>query len=135
MFGREGPEVPADQANAAFARLIGRRYRGDELDALDTPLNAKKIVMPIYPPELYERNLVGNIILRVSVNEVGIADASVITGSADRLFVAAGLDAVRQWRFDPPMRGGRPTTVSFPIRLLFMTAEEKRRLTGGSPGR
>lgn len=95
------PSVPAAPAGArtAASALPGNRA-------------------PQYPAQALRRGEAGTVRIRVEVSESGEAgNVEVAEGSGSRLLDRAALAAVRQWRFRPATRGGRPVadTVIVPI--------------------
>ncbi|WP_141233490.1 energy transducer TonB, partial [Lysobacter antibioticus] len=73
---------------------------------------------PQYPAQALRRGEAGTVRIRVEVTESGdVGSLEVAEGSGSRLLDRAALAAVRQWRFRPATRGGRPVadTVIVPI--------------------
>lgn len=64
---------------------------------------------PDYPPFLQARGVQGLVVLRVYVTADGrAASVSVLRSSGSRGLDASAVAAVRNWRFVPATRGGRP---------------------------
>ena len=54
------------------------------------------------------------------VNQSGLVeDVHVVASEPKDMWDSAALQAVEQWRFEPPMRDGKPTTQVTKVRLRF----------------
>lgn len=68
-------------------------------------------VDPVYPREAEEKNLSGNVLLKVGISESGnVETAQVVSG--DAVLANAAVIAANQWKFKPFLRDGRPTKIS-----------------------
>jgi TonB family protein len=78
-------------------------------------------VKPKYPETAKRRRVQGTVKVRVLVSETGkVLDAKVISspdpmGSLDR----AALEAVREWKFKPGQRGGKPVQMYYDVQMAF----------------
>lgn len=71
---------------------------------------------PDYPDSARRRRIGGTVLVRIAVDEVGIAAAcEVLAGSGCAALDAAALDAARRWRFD---HGPGAVEVPFTFRVL-----------------
>ncbi len=78
-------------------------------------------VKPKYTPEAMEARIQGSIWLAVVVLETGNVGDVTITQSLDKQY---GLDdeavkTVKQWRFKPGMKDGKPVAVQVEIEMTF----------------
>ena len=76
--------------------------------------------LPEYPRAALRSGEEGNLLLNIAVDARGVpTDVQVVqrTGTRDRSFDRAAIEAARQWRFDPAMRGGKavPSSVQLPV--------------------
>ncbi|HYW78109.1 MAG TPA: energy transducer TonB [Thermoguttaceae bacterium] len=77
---------------------------------------------PTYPAHAARERLEGTTLLRVRITAEGtVAELELISTSGHSVLDAAAVRAVRTWRFQPAMRGGRPaaTTVRLPVRFAL----------------
>ena len=78
-------------------------------------------VPPRYPESARRMNFRGNVSLRIrvksdgTVGEIGVLEVS-RTGAG---FEQAAMDAVKQWRYQPATRGGKPEDATLTVRLAF----------------
>ena len=74
---------------------------------LDQALTPRHTVAPRYPETL--RTPAGSrIVLDFFVDETGRVRMPVLHAGDDHVLAQAATDALLEWRFDPPTRGGRP---------------------------
>ena len=75
---------------------------------------------PRYPSQARRRRESGTVLVRVDVGPNGVPTAtSVVQSSQSRWLDKAALDAVRRWRFEPAMAGGRPAVASVVVPIEF----------------
>lgn len=79
-----------------------------ELDRIPTPLNA---VAPPYPSELYDRGERGQVTVDFYIDETGRVRIPSVVDAGENIFAPFAVAAVRQWKFEPPTRRGRPVLV------------------------
>jgi TonB family protein len=75
-------------------------------------------VEPQYPKSAIEQHIQGGIVLDIDVNQSG-AVQGVYPVSGHPLLTTAAIDAVRQWRFRPYLRDGKPMNFETRITLNF----------------
>jgi protein TonB len=112
---------------AAYHRLYQELRRSETGDHQDDPRNAgPKLtvrVPPKYPKDADRYAVEGTVLLLAIIEEDGsVGSVSVISATATRheslylpQFEQAALDAVRQWRYEPARRDGKPE--AFPITI------------------
>ena len=77
-----------------------------------------KHVAPVYPPDAMAAGKEGMVILDVTIGK----DGSVVGAKVLRqfpMFEAAGLDAVRQWKYTPSTLNGEPVEVLIVVTIHF----------------
>ncbi len=75
---------------------------------------------PVYPEQARRRGEQGRVLLRVSVNASGMAaGVSLAASSGSASLDAAALAAVREWRFVPATRNGRPVPATAEVPVQF----------------
>jgi TonB family protein len=81
------------------------------------------MIKPVYPAEELKRGIEGEVTVELFVNEGGwVENAWVMMATGSSSFEAASLDAVRRFRFKPPIVEGKPSSmwISFQIRFRIM---------------
>ncbi len=77
---------------------------------------------PIYPPDDLRARVRGVVVLRVLVSETGAPLEIVVLERARGHLTEAAVEAVRSWRFEPAVQGGRTTLawtiVKFPFEAI-----------------
>jgi len=80
-------------------------------------------VQPAYPAEVGDTRLSGNVVIEFTVDEEGrVQDMRVVT-STHRAFEKAALAALREWRFEPGVRNGRPVKTKIRLPIAFNSEE------------
>lgn len=82
------------------------------------------MVKPEYPPDELDRGVEGDVTLEILVDDVGMVEGAwVLAANGPPSFESASLDAVRQFRFKPPIIEGRPSEmwIRFQIRFRIMS--------------
>jgi TonB family protein len=83
-----------------------------------TKLEPIKIVKAVYPEAAKAEKLEGRVIVKAVISETGDVDSvEVVTGNA--VLAAAALDAVKQWKFKPFIKGGKPIRISVKLPCDF----------------
>ena len=85
-----------------------------KLDSAPTPLHA---VQPAYPSELYDRHTTGTVMVDFYVDETGTVRMPSVVDSDQSVFAPFAVAAIRQWKFEPPTRKGRPVLIH--VQQLF----------------
>ena len=75
---------------------------------LDKPLKPISTPFPEYPSSLRNEGIVGKVRVRFIVESNGTVSNPVVLGSPPAELVAITLHSIMQWRFEPPLRGGKP---------------------------
>lgn len=79
-----------------------------------------KTVTPTFPAEAKKRNVSGWVEVVFTVNPEGkVENAKVQDSEPKQVFDFAALQAIEQWRFEPPMRNGKPVSQMSKIKLRF----------------
>ncbi|MBJ6977935.1 energy transducer TonB [Luteimonas sp. MC1895] len=77
-------------------------------------------VEPEYPVEAYRRREEGTVLVGANVGADGRpASVEVIRRSGSRALDQAAVDAVRQWTFEPAVRGGRTVAADVQVPVTF----------------
>ena len=79
-------------------------------DAVPRPLAGNG--QPEYPPDAFDRRQEGTVVLHILVSEKGIAEkVTVAKSSGVKSLDNSAVKAVRDWKFQPAMRNGKPTAL------------------------
>ncbi|MBE0460062.1 MAG: energy transducer TonB [Candidatus Aminicenantes bacterium] len=78
-----------------------------------------KRVSPIYPEEAREAKIQGVVILSARTDEKGNVEAVQVLKSVDPLLDQAAIDTVKQWKYEPFIKDGKPHKVVFTITVVF----------------
>ncbi|GAB3505860.1 energy transducer TonB [Pseudoxanthomonas daejeonensis] len=100
------------------SRAIAEHARPVIADRAPLPLAGNPL--PEYPRSALRAGEEGAVVVRIAVDAQGVpGDVQVVerTGTRDRSFDRAAIEAARQWRFQPAMRDGKavPATVQLPV--------------------
>src|SRR5919202_1526641 len=105
-----------DQAQKGVIALSG----GPRPDSLPVMLNDRPPFL--YPPELYDKKVQGNVTLRVFIDSTGVISpdsTSVATSSGYPALDSAAVKGTEQLRFAPAKKGNRPMGVAVLLPVYF----------------
>ena len=110
----------------AYVRFVElRRARSDTTysalaDGMPKPVAT---VIPLYPVELRASGTTGDVTVRFIVGTDGtVADCSVVQSDHPALSAAA-VEAVKQWRFQPGVKNGKPVATQMQLTVPFRLAQ------------
>lgn len=120
----EGMEVlhsehPFAYREAMLDRIVAKRTAGRP----DGPPEPFLGPPPEYPRALLKSKTPGSAKLRLRVRSTGAVIDAVVLEASDPAFGQAAVDALRQWRFLPAMKHGRPIDTSVEMPLAFDPAD------------
>jgi TonB family protein len=95
-------------------------------------LKTGKAVQPAYPQEALTAIAEGTVVLEAAVDERGVVTSVRILRSVHPSLDKAAGDALRQWRFAPPIEEGKPKAVTVIANARFQLNSSTR--TGGQVG-
>ena len=97
-----------------------------ELKNIDQPPRVLKRVPPEYPRLQKQKGVTGEVVVQFIVTKKGeIVEAEVVE-STNPAFNKAALNAVRQWKFSPGIKGGQPVNVRLRQPIEFNLTEAGR---------
>jgi TonB family protein len=76
-------------------------------------------VEPVYPDDYRRARISGTVVLEAGVSEKGTVDNIAVLRSVAPGLDMAAANAVRQWKFKPAMRDGKPVPVLFNLSINF----------------
>jgi protein TonB len=74
---------------------------------------------PQYPPALRKRGIQGTVQIEFVVDTRGVVSKPSVVKSVHPELDRAALDAVKQWKFQPAMRGGQPVPIKTRAPITF----------------
>jgi TonB family protein len=117
-----GARAMANHVNAMLAEPKNVAYF-----RLDAPLRVERAVPPLYPADARKRGAEGTVIVTMGVSETGdLTSVSTRRGSDDLLREAARF-ALSEWKFSPPMRGGKAVALTVDIPVIFSLHDTVKR--------
>lgn len=98
---------------ARAGQPVGPRYAFEAAAAheLDQPLRPLARVAPAYPKALKDGGTGGKVMVEFHIDGDGRARFPHVVAPVHPVLDAAAVEAVKQWRFEPPRRKGRPALV------------------------
>jgi TonB family protein len=100
---------------SALNKMVAKRIAG----RTDTPPELFVGTPPEYPPQLEQAKVSGRAVVRVHIQPNGTVGESAVADATDPAFGEAAIAAVREWRFLPKIKDGRPVAASVNIPLDF----------------
>ncbi|HEX7719202.1 MAG TPA: energy transducer TonB, partial [Woeseiaceae bacterium] len=83
-------------------------------------LQRTNYVAPRYPRVAQRRGITGWVDVGFTVtSDGGVTDIEIMNAEPAELFNDSASDAVAEWRFEPPMRDGRPVSQRVAVRMMF----------------
>ncbi|TAJ08667.1 MAG: energy transducer TonB [Planctomycetota bacterium] len=104
------------KAGAALEASAGQAF---DLAEIDQPPREIIKTPPSYPAEMRSKKAEGVVTLIFIVDDLGRVTEPKVAGSTHPAFEKPALQAVRQWKFEPAVRGGKrvPCRMRVPIRF------------------
>lgn len=95
------------------------RYRALGMRDLDNTPKALHAVAPQFPAELVAPGTRPTVLVRFFIDEQGRVRIPMVQDSENPDLSIYAVEAVRQWRFSPPTRGGKPVLVRAAQKFTF----------------
>jgi TonB family protein len=116
-----------DDIHAQYNRMrptveVFRVSKLNELDQIPVPVN---IVRPGYPEAFLGSDLEGAATIEFYIDESGDVRLPVVIDQSASEFAGAAIQAVRQWKFEPPMKDGKPVSAIAKQRFHFKPSSEE----------
>lgn len=95
-------------------------------------IRSKAMAPPKYPADAAANRITGKVMLLIDVAADGsVADARVEESEPDGVFDQVTLDAVKQWKFEPAMKDGKPAAGRVRVPVSFeMDRDDGARASG-----
>ncbi len=106
------------------ADVMKSLFSGDktEIDIL-TPPQAVHNITPVYPLECKEQKIEGEVILQVSADKAGNVTSVRVLRHAHPDLDKAAVEALKQWKYEPVLKNGKPIPVVFAVKVDFKLRE------------
>lgn len=89
---------------------------------LDQPPTAVSTVRPVHPGSLPDATQDARVVVDYLIDQQGRPRMPVVLEATRDGYAVAAVDALAQWRFSPPTRGGRPVAVQVRQEFVFQQA-------------
>ena len=104
-------------------RTIASARTGDAAPSDPVSLNKLervRYVAPVYPEDASARGRAGTVDLEFTVRADGsVGDVGITSADPPKVFNSAAIEAVRRWRFKPPMRDGHAVDQRAKVHMRF----------------
>jgi TonB family protein len=111
--------VVSQTLSDTIERLYGRIYESlnsyeyklctmRDIDNIPVPVF---VIRPDYPPEIAAKNIAGEVSVAFFIDETGAIRMPAVTQSDSQILSDLAINALRQWKFEPPTRKGLPVLV------------------------
>ncbi len=109
--------VPAAESISAPPPAPDEPVDETTVDQAPVPLSRPS---PAYPAWAQRRGIEGSVLVRFTVDVQGqVQDITVEESTPGTVFADAAVEAVRQWRFEPGRKDGRPVPTRLQVRIRF----------------
>lgn len=99
-------------------RLLAKEIEKLSPPSLDKPLKAITVVAPDYP-QWISRVHSGSVLIRFTINPQGLVTGVTPRPDDNPELVRLMTEALETWRFEPPLRDGKPTSVRMNLPFRF----------------
>ncbi len=136
LEARARAEAAKIQARDAMARAVAARARGTaakrataalgtkQLDQLDRLPRVSLRTPPLYPYEMRRAGIPGEVVVSLIVDANGeVRDAFPVKSTRPE-FEFAAVEAIKRWKFDAGVKGGRVVNTRMEQAIVFSTAKE-----------
>jgi TonB family protein len=107
-------------AQRAAAEAAAQASASAAAAAMPVALKRIKTVSPAFPESAKKSGISGWVEVSFTVNERGMVENARASSSEPKeVFDWAAVQAVEQWRFEPPLRDGKPTSQATKVKLRF----------------
>lgn len=90
-------------------KTLDHTWRVTKREELDVEPRALVQPMPVFPAQARSTGQTGRVVVNFFVDAAGKVKVPTVEMATADIFVPNALAAIRQWRFAPPRRDGRPT--------------------------
>ena len=119
---RERLTISAPRLTIAAPAQSGGRPERVRVGGNIRPARLVRQTRPVYPPELQQLGIEGDVLVRAVILTSGSVNPKVIN-TVDHRLAKAALDAVSQWTYEPSLLNGEPVETAITITLEFRLAQ------------
>jgi TonB family protein len=113
-------QTPVEMLNAYMERLMNQAdYAVCPATEMDRPLVTLKQVNPNYALTAQKQGISGRVRVNFYVDEAGNVRMPAVTADTHPYLSACAIDALRNWKFSPPTRNGRPVIIAAAQEFAF----------------
>lgn len=113
-------QAERDLAQAQVQKPAETAATAASSEAAPVQLKRTKMATPTYPAEAKRKGIEGWVDVSFLVATDGsVREVQVSKAEPQGVFDQAAMDAVKQWRFEPPLRDGKPISQRTAVRLRF----------------
>ena len=109
------PTPPEADAKAGTAK---EKAEDGKPDSVPLPKLLNKVA-PQFPEEAKKEGKTGEVTAQILISETGAVEEVKILKSESEVFDKAVIEALRQWKYEPPMKGGKPVREWYTITVKF----------------
>jgi protein TonB len=111
-----GGTIGASGLGKAFDKKMEEAFNADDIDQKPRLLFPTS---PVYPNELRGKKLEGDVTVIFVVDETGKVNTPKAVKSNNPAFEKPALDAIKQWKFEPGLKGGKRVPCRMKISVRF----------------
>jgi len=100
--------IPADRDTYFMSIVLTDSQKASEKLEFPGGPKAVRTVIPLYPAELRQKGVEGQVELAVGIDKEGNVAAVKVTKSLHPFLDNAAVQALKQWKFEPVLRNGEP---------------------------
>ena len=114
------PPPPAPPMTPAQKEALAK-FEAGAIKAQDDvkPPRLVKSVPPVYPEAARQARISGLVVLNVRADKEGNIKAAMVLKSVDESLSRAAVEAVKQWKYEPYVKGGKPVEIVFTVTVNF----------------
>jgi TonB family protein len=105
LVERKGIPVFTQQRDPFDDHFVYKPHGLRTLDGIPTPIH---VTQPVYPKEWVDQGIGGSVTVNFYIDETGAVRMPAVDSTANPFLASAAAAAVREWKFSPPLRKGRP---------------------------
>ncbi len=99
-----------DEAMFKNDTINNKLYLVSNVDELDYVPEVSFTVAPLFPKEMFDLQASGQVLVEFFIDPQGNVKAPGIKSSSNDYFAIAALAAIKDWKFQPPIKKGKPVT-------------------------
>ncbi|HEY8993557.1 MAG TPA: TonB family protein [Lacunisphaera sp.] len=112
-------------AQSAATRSTAAQPGGElSMKQLDRPPKALMRKAPAYPAELRAAGIGGSVVVSFVIDATGKVQSAQAVQSTHHAFEEAAVEAIKEWQFDPGLKGGRQVNTRVSQLLQFQAGED-----------